>query len=193
MQTITKNYKVYEFEELSEEAQEKVLADNNQINIDYWEWWHNVYDIWEEKLEEMGYTNPKINFSGFWSQGDGASFECNIDLERWLKARKLTNKHRAIYRALKRDAIAYKIVQSGHYSHEMTMGIELYFSEENEEVYMKAEKVRELILDDARTQARLIYKELEEEYNFLTSKEVLTDTIRSNEWKFLEDGTMFNE
>jgi hypothetical protein len=37
-------------------------------------WYESLLDDWKERLEEMGFGNPDIGFSGFSSQGDGASF-----------------------------------------------------------------------------------------------------------------------
>ena len=44
------------------------------------DWWEYVTDeMWQPALEQIGFTNPKIGFSGFWSQGDGASFTAGVD------------------------------------------------------------------------------------------------------------------
>lgn len=41
------------------------------------EWWDYTYDMWKEALEQIGFEKPDIRFSGFCSQGDGASFSCD--------------------------------------------------------------------------------------------------------------------
>lgn len=51
-----------------------VIDKHRDINVDMFEWWDCAYDDWKEKLTALGYDNPEIQFSGFWSQGDGASF-----------------------------------------------------------------------------------------------------------------------
>jgi hypothetical protein len=42
--------------------------------------WYD-YELWGQALEQVGFTNAEINFTGFWSQGDGASFTSGLDLE----------------------------------------------------------------------------------------------------------------
>lgn len=39
-------------------------------------WYEHIYEEWKAELESMGFGDPDINFSGFSSQGDGASFTC---------------------------------------------------------------------------------------------------------------------
>jgi hypothetical protein len=49
-------------------------------------WFDSVTDTWNEALEQIGFESPDIRFSGFWSQGDGASFTCkSVDIDK-LKA-----------------------------------------------------------------------------------------------------------
>jgi hypothetical protein len=42
-------------------------------------------DKWTEALEQIGFTNPEINYSGFWCQGDGASFTSGVDAEALIR------------------------------------------------------------------------------------------------------------
>lgn len=46
----------------------------------------NVWDIlWKPALEQIGFNNPQMCYSGFWSQGDGASFTSDwVDLRTLL-------------------------------------------------------------------------------------------------------------
>lgn len=64
------------FTELSDEAKKAAIEQQVQVNIDS-DWDEPVLDSWKERLSEMGFGNPKdidIRYSGFYSQGDGASF-----------------------------------------------------------------------------------------------------------------------
>ena len=190
MQIITTKTKVYNFEELSIEAQEKVIEDNRDINTDY-DWWEFTIDDSKSNLEELGYTEPKIYFSGFWSQGDGASFEAQVDLTKWLKAHKLANKYRALYYHASEYSIS--ITKNGFYEHEYTMNIECdyvgdYVSEISRQQY---DIVENIILEDARSEARKIYRTLEKEYEALSSDEAIKDTILANEYQFTESGKIF--
>ena len=71
--------KVYYFEELSEDIQEAVIASHRDINTKYYYWFQSTLYYWTERLEKMGFMNAAINFSGFYNQGDGASFTADCD------------------------------------------------------------------------------------------------------------------
>lgn len=71
------------FEQLDERAKIEAKVWYEQHWLDY-EWWDCVEDDWKERLEKKGFMDPKISFSGFWSQGDGASFTCRyIDFQKY--------------------------------------------------------------------------------------------------------------
>ena len=40
----TKTINLYEFDELSDHAKQRAIADNCGINVNYWCWWHSIYD-----------------------------------------------------------------------------------------------------------------------------------------------------
>jgi hypothetical protein len=71
------------YNELSATAQERVRE--QYINSLDYEWWDCVYEDAIEKGKELGFYIDKIYFSGFWSQGDGASWEGQVDVGQWLK------------------------------------------------------------------------------------------------------------
>ena len=73
------NIKVYSFDELSEDIQEAVIAKHRDVNTKYMNWYQSTLDYWTERLEKMGFMNARINFSGFYNQGDGASFTADCD------------------------------------------------------------------------------------------------------------------
>lgn len=49
------------------------------------DWYDDIYELWEKALDEIGFEDAKIAFTGFWSQGDGASFTAGVDLEKMAK------------------------------------------------------------------------------------------------------------
>ena len=72
-----------EYDQLGPDAQERARDNYREGNLDY-EWWDHIYEEWIAELEEMGWHNPEINFSGFASQGDGASFTATgLDFKKW--------------------------------------------------------------------------------------------------------------
>jgi len=78
----------FQFDELSPDIQKKVLnnyRETHSESISDW-WYDDVIENFEFKLENLGLENIVCNFSGFYSQGDGASFTANVrDVEKFLK------------------------------------------------------------------------------------------------------------
>jgi hypothetical protein len=76
-----KSYKLFEgeeetysFEELSPEAQGNVIENNREINVDYDGWEDGVTEDFQEDMKNIGIDDITISYTGFNSQGDGASF-----------------------------------------------------------------------------------------------------------------------
>lgn len=61
------------FVQLNDQAKERARDWYRTGGLDY-EWWDSIEDEWKQELEELGFNEPDIAFSGFSSQGDGASF-----------------------------------------------------------------------------------------------------------------------
>ena len=69
------------FKELTEDRKWEIVED---YMGDYW--WEPIIEEAVEELEEHGFDDADIQFTGFWSQGDGASFTCkHIDVTRFIK------------------------------------------------------------------------------------------------------------
>jgi hypothetical protein len=90
--TITKT--VYTFKELIEAANDPDSAVTSSAveKARHWlqegqtdhQWWDYVYEMWKQALEQVGFTNADIQFSGFWSPGDGASFTGSLDFGKLI-------------------------------------------------------------------------------------------------------------
>jgi hypothetical protein len=63
------------FDELSDGAKDNFRFNNYTVNYNYSEWWSEPVILeWKWLLKNKGFENVEIAFSGFYSQGDGASF-----------------------------------------------------------------------------------------------------------------------
>ena len=77
----------YSFEELSPEAQKNAIENNRDINTDYDGWEDGVTEDFKEDMKEIGIDDIEINYTGFNSQGDGASFTSDdIDTRKLFNA-----------------------------------------------------------------------------------------------------------
>lgn len=217
--------KLYQFDELSDKAKQKAR-----------EWWREAavsdepeMEQYETAAELLGITlstntvqlmgkdengkhrtrqEPDIRYSGFWSQGDGASFvgtykyrkgcsklvreEFGRDEKLWAIADRLT--------ALQKKhgyALIARITQSGHYVHKYTMDVEITGPQsvidadtshhEPSGVYVRSEPLNTLT-ELMRDFAQWIYDGLREEYEYRMSDENVDEAIRANEYDFRENG-----
>jgi len=183
--------KLYKFSELNAETQAKVLDKMRDINTDGDGWSDCVIELWQDRLAKRGYEDAKIAYSGFWSQGDGASFTATINLDTYLKAQKWGNRFRRILKL--NDEIDAQVIRGdSHYSHENTIRASLSpnYYDGDAKLDEQLDELEELITEDARHLSTLIYKDLQEDYEASTSDEAVRETIEINEYEFEEDGSL---
>ena len=70
--------KTYSFEELSPEAKENAIEQNRDINTDHSDWHDPVIEGFEEDMKKLGLDDIEVRYTGFYSQGDGASFTAKV-------------------------------------------------------------------------------------------------------------------
>lgn len=210
--------KVYFFEELDKEIQKKVLNESRDINVNY-DWYQDVFDYWTEKLEDLGFQKIRIGFSGFWSQGDGASFTAeSVDIgknlnelfkykeistytlnkrqyEQYLKAYHLYHSKKEKFKKVIDSLYLKSSIKrtSYRYSHHNTAQADLGLYLEKD--YPKLEYVLqgvEVAFENYKNRlCNAIYQDLESEYEYLTSDEAVIDTIVCNGHEFYSNGEMY--
>jgi len=178
--------KVYKFDELTPAAQNKAIEKLYDINVDH-SWWEYGLENMVNMLSENGFENAKIQFSGFSSQGDGASFDADINVSHFCNDRRIVK--------IAEEYCHFHIAKSSfanHYSHERTRYVE-YNSLEAKSVRINEalQQLSETIEQRRLSLSKQIYKDLEQEYEYLTSKEAVIETIQANEYEFYQDGTLY--
>lgn len=205
---------VYRLDELSEPAKEKARAWYREAAFDH-DWYEFVYDDFERICEILGVElktravrlmgggtrqEPCIWFSGFWSQGDGACFEGRYRHAKGAprKIRDHAPKDGELHRiadvlqAIQRRNF-YKLHAAlshrDRYYHEYTMAIAV---ERDSPTYqdMTAD-AEEVVTEALRDLARWLYRQLEREYEYLTSDAVVDEAILANEYTFTAGGRRF--
>ena len=193
---------VYTFDELSEEAKEHAIEKNREVNVEYWEWYDDIYLAFKEKYSGL-FDIEKIYFSGFYSQGDGAMFEYNFVTDKLINEfieqlplsplrKKLIKEHihfsgsgthkgnyhneRSCYHRL---FVEYNgIIDYGRYTkidtfiHELQLDYEHYI----EERYIEL--------------AQILYSMLESEYEWHTSDKAVSECLIDMEYEFTENGEL---
>lgn len=190
--------KLYNIDELSEEAREKALDDMTPDVVFTPGWWEPTYDYYAEKLKEIGLSG-EFSFSGFYSQGDGAGvFSVDIeDIDKLLDALGVTFPHKALYNLFVEYAYVKPSMRGGYCNFrddEIDVCADVWFGHCQRINHLIDKKCHELevkidrFLDDIKSR---LYKDLEEEYEYLGSDEQKLELSRANEWTYREDGTFF--
>lgn len=184
MKTITKQ--VFEYKELTGKAQERAAQWLRGCATDDG-WWDFVEMNWRDKLEKLGYSDVKIYFSGFASQGDGAQFVGKIDLADWMKSHKMAGKNRQLYNEAREYGLSGVIRSSGHYSHEYCTSFEFDYPR-GDKAYDQMKEVESEVIETSRQYMHEIYKELEQEYWGLVSDESIEELAEAHEYTFDQYG-----
>jgi len=180
----------------------KLLDKHQEINVEHNDW----YDfIWGEYILEMikkGINADEMNYSGFCSQGSGASFTGKIEMSVFLKAHDLEHKYLGAVHFASTNELPARLVRSGRFLHEGSITLDMDcdgWNNYNEEDIRHAtydtlyeilqdewKELEEDILKISRGYMRELYRKLEEEYEALTSDEAVWETIVANDLHVLE-------
>jgi hypothetical protein len=202
---------VYRFHELSDAAKDSARAWYREGDFDY-DWFGFVYEDFERICEILGLRlktrtvrlqgggsrqDPCIWFSGFWSQGDGACFEALYshgkqalrrireyapqDAELHRIADVLQAIQRRNFYQLRADA-----THRGHYYHACSMMISV--ERDSPSYQVMTIDVEEAVIESFRDLARWLYRQLEREYEYLTSDETVDAEISANGYTFTASG-----
>lgn len=205
---------VFRFDELSDEAKDRARAWYRDGGFDY-DWFDAIYEDFQRVAEILGIRfktrtvrlmgggtrqEPRIWFTGFWSQGDGAAFEgcytyrkgaaaeirayAPMDAELHRIADALQQVQRRNFYRLTAEA-----THRGRYYHEYSM--EIAVTRDSHASQDMIADVEEIVTEALRDLARWLYRQLEREYDYISSDEAVAEAIRANDYTFTEAGKRF--
>jgi hypothetical protein len=206
----------FTFDELDESAKDKARDKVRYDNVND-EWWDFVYEDAVRMGALIGINISKtdhhrkgrkshqsidISFSGFCSQGDGASFEGDYWFvpDALLKVQAETSDEELLRIAQELlllqlgrrmrglEPFSATITTSGRYSHSGTMSVTVEADDDQDVVKMNDEGLEDDVTQLMRDFADWIYKNLEAEHDYLTSDECIDQYLA--EEKFDADGDM---
>ena len=204
--TITKNYDVYKFHELSEDAKEKV----REWYLDGQEPFIFTDDCENDLYNLFGDNNLKVQYSLSYCQGDGFNIYGKIDAESIFNCLEkhnggtqleqfenvLTDKEKKTILHYAEECGEIELPMNSRYGYSLADYIEiadpweydLYgYKNVNVEALKKFEK---LVRDIFGTLCRS-YEKWGYEFFYEISDEDLEEMCEANEYEFLEDGTVF--
>jgi len=191
--TVVTEQEVLTFPELTPEAQQKAIEKYIESEQEDWSGEY-VKDQWKEKLEALGFEDVEISYSGFSSQGDGASFTSKqFDLCSMLANLKLVSKAPGLYRKFKE----YDYFAAHHctvrrichqYAHYNTVRVEI---EEYGTEHPQQELAREALTEAVRELCKEMYKALEASYESLDNEEHAREYLDNNDDEYKPNGSRY--
>jgi hypothetical protein len=186
------------------ERQRELIEKHRDINTDY-EWWDCIYDSFQEDMKQKHIEVQDMRFSGFCSQGDGASFTGYIDDNKaFFEDHGLTETYPYMMKLLSHGGGFSLCIErsSSRYVHENTVSAELSYCDNfscscvlrvddplreavvklwDEALQREYDTICDTVTDIIRGYCRDLYRKLEEEYDYLTSDEAIWEAIEANE------------
>ncbi len=163
MRTYTTEHTVYSFAELSEEAKDKAISKLWDLNVDHY-WWSPVYENAKDdgfEIEEFNLDRGNNRVSGGFMIDEKEAAQ--KILENWSADSDL-------------GTIATRFLEK--------MGSSEVEYDRNEDPNAEA------IVEFEDNIAEEYQKMLKHEYEMLTSREVIIETIEANEYEFTADGEL---
>ncbi len=205
---------VYGFEELSDAAKDAARAWYREGGFDY-DWYDAVYEDFQRIAKIVGLDlktrsvrlmdggtrhDPRIWFTGFWSQGDGACFETKYSYRKGasIRIRDYAPQDVELHRiadalgAIQRRnfyQLCAEATHRGRYYHEYSMAISVTRGSPTGQDMTGDAEVS--VIEALRDLARWLYRQLEREYGYLSSDEVVDEAIAANGYTFTEAGRRF--
>lgn len=180
----------YSFSELSKNAK-KVAIESHQY--DFLE--ENLLDFCEEitsKIKSI-FEDVEFYYTGFYSQGDGASFTFKgLNFEKLFEEFKA----REIYfspefQEFAKDSFFCEGVHYGMHFHEKSVSIEWNCENEDEKFDKEIQMFADCLESLRYSLCKELYSKLQSLYEDFTSDEYVADCLEMNEYEFLESGKDF--
>lgn len=188
----------YEFSELPKDIQEEILDRYRYTNVETDDWYEYIIEEFEKEMEEAGLDDIECQFTGFHSQGDGASFTGkvldNLKFIRESLGVKISGDaadnlyitiHRTDTRHCHENTITGNVEVDGEEEIEVIISADVFYTID---VNKKAEELEPKVTDWARQKSKELYKKLYACYEDLTSDSSVKSFLEGNNYMFDEYG-----
>lgn len=200
---------LYEFKELSAQAKEKALQEFAYINVDY-DWYTFTIEDFKNVCATIviEIDVQRTYFRGFYSQGDGSSFQATVDIPQLTKA--ILNQAWVGYApnlqfnfpAVDFDSRLIRLFENESLdANPNIVGSERWYSVTADLSYQlpytnhcynrteaELEKLETWLQAIADKLNRYLFKSLQAEYEHQTEEKAIVETIEANEYQFTADG-----
>jgi hypothetical protein len=178
----------YTINELKPEIKDKVIEKFSEINTSH-DWYENSYEGWAEKLAEYGLEADNYTWDLYRNEFDFTNL-------RVIDAAVLLSKLE-----LSKELIPFDITTKGNYDIQISFrdGLDVTVDSNNYDEDDFDEKLQEptddlecVIFDKVEDLVKHLksefFKQLKDDYEYLTSEEAIIDTLDANEHLFTKEG-----
>ena len=196
MKTITIN--TYTFSELSDKAKDKARQCYHNTYMSGEHWHEFIIEDAKEVGKILGFDVRDVHFSGFSSQGDGASWTGGYEYVKGAPAAvasytgndaeliRIAHGLQDIQRRHSCKLVA-SVSRAGYYCHSHTMRADVEYGSNPYRDVSDAEKD---LLELFRDLADWVYSNLRTEYDYQTSDAAIAEAFDANEVLFTADGSV---
>jgi len=184
-----------------------LIEKHRDINTDF-DWWDCAYAHFVEDMRIKHIDVDKMLFSGFWSQGDGASFTGHItNSKAFMETHDLTETYPWVTKLLAAGGDFDLRIErtSHHYVHENTVSADiasadmfcnlldsdefrdLITTQWDKNLDKEYDQLESHVTEIIRDYCVDLYHRLEKEYDYLTSDEAVWDAIVANDLDVIEE------
>ena len=189
--------KVYQFNELSEEAKQTAIEKERNTKEIYLDWWNEDA---VRQIETVGFINDiKLQYSLSCSQGDGLSFSCNNIENSVLKSFFAEilgkNKEKTIEIIMEYCSFSCTGNNGNHYCYASKSDIRYEFDDyyaNHPQIHSVVTKVEKKIEDLYMTLCKDLEKEGYAQIDYQYTDECIIDDFENNEIEFTKEGKIFN-
>lgn len=178
--------KLYAFNELSKKVQEQLIEDNRDHETEHDGWYEPITEGFKEDMISAGFDDITTNFTGFWSQGDGACFYGKVtDNQKLIETLKESSYIEKELNIPGIDELDIRVIKTTHhYAHSNTITADL----EAPDTEYDYSYLEDIITQWARHKSDGLYQSLEKYYDELTSDESVTEYLNERGEVFQENG-----
>jgi hypothetical protein len=204
------NLKLFLFEELSSEIQQKVIEQHRYVNTAH-NWYEYAFDDFIQIGKTIGISleSNSIFFSGFSSQGDGSTFSAHIDPMKFIYAMK-AQAWKAYAPDIELNCAPYpcaadllslmerEILIPHQYTRNPSRGFGIQYvssydfischDREYTNIERELEKLDSWVESILNALNQYLYKSLESEYDYLLSDSAVQEILISDEHYFIASG-----
>ncbi len=168
-------------------------------NEPYEEWWDYVEEGFKEKVAPMGITVAAVFFNGFYCQGSYAAFIGRIDAAMFMEHTKLSEEYYPLYLATKDDGSYARVtdrnnqgnIRVNYDSYANQTGASGVFSDLDQEAWEELidQQEKDCALEAAMQDfcddlCHELFRNLQTEYEYLTSEEQYIEYCEANDITF---------